>query len=83
MNISLLLITYFSVDDNFEKKNLCPSQNSNHRSPVFRTGSLTNSSTETRIPTKEQTSLSFKFQSKTLMNATCYYSLESNPQVGI
>ena len=45
---------------------------------------LTNSPTETRIQTKEQTSLSFfKFQSKTLMNATCYNSLESNPQVGI
>ena len=34
--------------------------------------------------TRKQTSLShFKFQSKTLMNVTCYFSLESNPQVGI
>ena len=33
------------------------------------------------IPNKEQTSLSFMFQSKSLVNATCYYSLERNPQV--
>ena len=29
------------LDDNFWEKNLCHSRDSNHRSPVFRTGSLT------------------------------------------
>ena len=29
------------IDDNFWEKNLCHSRDSNHRSPVFRTGALT------------------------------------------
>ena len=37
----------------------------------------------TCIPMRKETSLSFKFQSKTLVNATCYNLLESNPLVGI
>ena len=37
----------------------------------------------TCILSRKQTSLSFKFQFKTLVNVTCYYSLESNPRVGI
>ena len=30
-----------AVGDNFLEKNLCHSRDSNHRSPVFRTGALT------------------------------------------
>ena len=48
------------LDDKFQKK-IVPWPGFEPRSPVFRTGGLTNSPTETRIPTKEQTSLSFKF----------------------
>ena len=29
------------IDDNFGEKNVCHSRDSNHRSPVFRTGALT------------------------------------------
>ena len=46
------------VDDNFLEKNLCHSRDWNHRSPVLRTGALTNQATVTRIPPRKQTSLS-------------------------
>ena len=67
----------------FERKKLSHSRDSNHRSPVLHICALTNQATVTCIPTRKQSSLSFKFQSKTLVNATCYYSHESNPKVGI
>ena len=47
------------IDDNFLDKNLCHSRDSNHRSPVFRTGALTTQATVTRFPTGKQISLSF------------------------
>ena len=42
--LTLILIIFISdgdVDDNFLEKNLCHSRDSNHRSPVCRTGALT------------------------------------------
>ena len=38
---------YSKIDDNFLEKNLCHSRDSNHRSPVFRTGALTTYATVT------------------------------------
>ena len=63
INFSSFVIFANKINDNFLEKNLSRSQDSNHRSPVFRTGSLTNLPTETSIPTKEQISLSFKWLS--------------------
>ena len=40
VNIALA-IHYKNLDDNFLEKNLCRSRDSNHRSPDFRTGTLT------------------------------------------
>ena len=35
------VIMEYNINDNFWEKNLCHSRDSNHRSPVFRTGALT------------------------------------------
>ena len=66
----------------FWEKNLCHTRDSNHRSPVFRTGALTTSATVTRLPTRKQISLSYKFQTRTLVNVTCYYSFWEQPTSG-
>ena len=73
----------FLTNDNFERKKIVPKPGFEPQISSFPYWRLNNWPTETRIPPKEQTSLSFKFQSRTLINATCYNSLESNPQVGI
>ena len=39
--IMKIFISDGHIDDNFWEKNLCHSRDSNHRSPVFRTGALT------------------------------------------
>ena len=44
----------------FQRKILCHSRDSNHRSPVFRTGALTTQATVTSLRTRKQISLSFQ-----------------------
>ena len=44
LDMTLILKIFISdghIDDNFLEKNLCHSRDSNHRSPVLRTGALT------------------------------------------
>ena len=66
----------------FERKICVIAGDSNHRSPVFHTGTLTTYAIVTRSPTRKQISLSFKFQSRTLVNVSRYYSFWEQPTSG-
>ena len=71
------------IDGNFERKNLYLSRDKNHRSPDFCTGGLPIRPLRHVCWPRNKLLSHSSFQSKTLMKATCYNSLESNPQVGI